>query len=377
MYNIMTPGPTKVHPLVLKARGRVCTNPDLDMNFFEEYRSLCERISKLLHTKNKTFILSGEAILGLESAVASLCEKEDRILVISNGVFGAGFIDFTNIYGGNAVLYEDDVHSGINISKLASYLKEDHNFKFATLVHCDTPSGVLNDIDSICQLLDSYGILSVVDAVSSVFTCDIDVDQSNIDILIGGSQKALSVPPGLTLMTISDRAFQSMEKRKEKIASFYCNLLNIKNYYEEKQFPYTMPIHDIYGLDASICRIEQEKDRYLHHEQYAKAVRSSFVAYGLSLYLNDSYSHGVSTFNVPEHIKCDDILNKMKNDHQIMIAGSFSYLKDKVIRIGHMGENSNMEDITLTLDALDQTLTELGFKGKGKLKDYFLNQLNP
>ncbi|MEG1638831.1 MAG: aminotransferase class V-fold PLP-dependent enzyme, partial [Erysipelotrichaceae bacterium] len=358
------------------ARSEMCTNPDLDESFFTFYHNLCNDISTIFHSKNPSFILAGEAMLGLEASVASLCEKDDRILVISNGIFGRGFVDLVNIYGGNCILYESDPLCGIDPIQLAAFLKKDANFKFATIVHCDTPSGVLNPIEIICPLLHQYGIISIVDSVSSSFSVDIDVEKSMIDILIGGSQKALSAPPGLTILTISETAFQLMKQRKTQIASFYCNLLNMKDYNTNKAFPYTMPISDIKGLSVAIQNFKEDTTVFLRHQAIAKATREAIVEYRLSLYLKDQYSPSVTVINVPDTIKSDDILNTMISDHQIMIAGCFDVLKDKVIRIGHMGENANIEDMVLTLSALDQTLHKLGFKGNGNLSEIFINNMN-
>ena len=122
--------------------------------------------------------MSGEAILGLEAACASLTEKGDRVLVIDNGIFGRGFGDFVQIYGGEVVYFEGEYNKPVEVKNLAEYLKHDSDFKYATLVHCDTPSGVINDIKAICCLLNEYGILSIVDSVSGMFGEAIDVSES-------------------------------------------------------------------------------------------------------------------------------------------------------------------------------------------------------
>ena len=205
-YKIMTPGPVQVPEDVRMARSRSTTNADLDPVFFEEYKETCELISELLHTKNETLILSGEGILGLEAACASMTEAGDRVLVLDNGIYGKGFADFVSMYGGNPTLYTMDERNTLDVDKLREYLKENHDFKYATLVHCDTPSGMLNDIHAICPLLKSYGIMTVVDSVSGMFGNLVDVDAAQIDLLCGGSQKAVSAPPGLTFFTVSDQA---------------------------------------------------------------------------------------------------------------------------------------------------------------------------
>lgn len=239
-YKIMTPGPVQVPENVRLARSLSTTNADLDPQFYDEYKETCELISELLHTKNETLILSGEGILGLEAACASMTEPGDRVLILDNGIYGAGFADFVSMYGGTPVMYTKDYKNVFDVDELDAYLKEDHDFKYATVVHCDTPSGMLNDIHKICPLLKSYGIMTVTDSVSGMFGNEVNVDKAQIDILCGGSQKAVSAPPGLTFVTISDEAKKVMENRKTPIASFYCNLTIFKDYYKNLWFPYTM-----------------------------------------------------------------------------------------------------------------------------------------
>ena len=166
MYKIMTAGPTQVRENVRMSRSLECTNPDLDPAFFDFYKETCEMLSKAMHTENKALILGGEGILGLEAACASLTEPGDRVLVIDNGVFGKGFADFVKIYGGEPVSFVSDYHRPVELSELEAFLQKDNNFKYATVVHCDTPSGVLNDVEEISKLLDRYGIMTVADSVA-------------------------------------------------------------------------------------------------------------------------------------------------------------------------------------------------------------------
>ena len=371
MYKIMTPGPVQVPEKVRMARSRSTTNADLDPVFYDEYKEICELISQQLHTKNETLILSGEGILGLEAACASMTEPGDRVLVLDNGIYGAGFADFVSMYGGQPVLYTTDYLNEINVEELDAYLKEHHDFKYATVVHCDTPSGMLNDVHRICPLLKSYGILTVVDSVSGMFGNELDVDKAQIDLLCGGSQKAVSAPPGLTFVTLSEDAKAAMENRKTPIASFYCNLTIFKDYYKNQWFPYTMPISDIYGLGAAMELIRDDKDLYDRHKKVAKATREAVKASGLKLHLQSGYSDTVTVFNVPEGILADDILDRMQKVHNIMLAGSFGELEGKVIRIGHMGASANISDMLAVMAGLDETLKYLGWQAKGNLLEQF------
>ncbi len=371
MYKIMTPGPTQVKENIRLARAEACTNPDLDETFTEFYKETCQLVSRLLCTENETLILGGEGILGLEAACASLTEPGDRVLVLDNGIFGRGFGDFVSMYGGVPRLYTVDGKNPIAPQALEMFLEKDHDYKYATLVHCDTPSGILNDISVLCPLLARYGILTVVDSVSAMFGEEVRVDDAQVDILCGGSQKAVSAPPGLTFVTISDRAKKVMADRKTPIASFYANLRVFEGYYETKWFPYTMPISDIYGLRTAFDNIAMDGGMLTRHAKIGKACRSALQEAGLKLYLESGYSNTVTVFEVPEGITARNILDIMREEHKIMLAGSLEELDGQVIRIGHMGSNANVKDMSETMEALDLTMEKLGVKLNASLKERF------
>lgn len=372
MYKIMTAGPVQVRENVRMARSLPCTNPDLDLEFYEFYKETCNLFSKALETESRTLILGGEGILGLEAACASLTEPGDRVLVIDNGIFGKGFADFVKIYGGEPVLYTTDYRNPVDTAALEEYLKKDSSFKYATVVHCDTPSGVINDVAEISRILDRYGIMTVADSVAGMFGQPLDCASSKIDILCGGSQKALSAPPGLTMVWVSDRAFKAMEDRKTPIASFYANILVFKDYYENKWFPYTMPISDITGLRQALDNFLADGDVYERHTKIATATRYALQKGGLKLYLESGYSNTVTVLEVPEGMTDEQILRGMEKDYGIMISGCFDVLAGKVVRIGHMGENANTADMTETLRALQGTMEKHGVKISCDLADAFM-----
>lgn len=358
MLKLMTPGPTRVRENVRKARSLETTNPDLDLAFYDYYKETCELISELLNTKNPAYILSGEGILGLEAACASLTEPGNRVLVIDNGVFGRGFADFVRIYAGEPVLYTTDYQEAVDVAALKEFLEQDHAFKYATVVHCDTPSGRLNPIQDICPLLKSYGIITVVDAVASMFGDPVRVDDWQIDLICGGSQKALSAPIGLTFVTVSPDAMKAMKERKTPIASFYANLTVFQNYYEEKWFPYTMPISDIYGLRTALENVKADSEIYARHKAVADYVRTSLQKAGYKIYGNSGFANTVTALEIPEGKTAKAILDGVAEEAGIMLAGSFDVFAGKLIRIGHMGENANMEDAKLTVEALLKVLSK-------------------
>lgn len=369
---IMTPGPTEIHEDVRRTMALNITNPDLDNDFFEYYKETCNKLKGLLNTKEDVLILNGEGILGLEAASASLIEPGDRVLCIDNGIFGNGFGDFAKIYGGDVVYFKGDYRKPIDLEELKAFLEKDSDFKLATLVHCETPSGITNSVDKICPLLKEYGIVSVVDSVSGIGGEPIEVDNWQMDIVLGGSQKCLSASPGLTFLSISEEAWNIILNRETPIKSFYCNLALWKNWYEEKWFPYTQPISNIYSLDIAIDRLLEEGDYLERHEKIGNAVRKAIVKSGLELYPTEGFSNTVTTVLIPNGVTFDDIFNHMVEKHNTMIAGAFDHLKDKVFRIGHMGENCYEEKIYLTLKALDETLKSYGIKINGNIHKHFV-----
>lgn len=372
---MMTPGPTQVAENVRRARSLETTNPDLDPDFYDFYKDTCKLFGELIGTTNPCYILGGEGILGLEAACASLTEPGDRVLVIDNGIFGKGFADFVSLYEGVPVLFTADYHQPLDKEELRAFLEKDSDFKYATLVHSDTPTGLLNPVQSLCPLLKEYGILTVVDSVTGMFAEEVEADAWKMDIVCGGSQKALSAPPGLTMVSVSQDAFAAMHDRKTPIRSFYANLLTFETYYEDQWFPYTMPISDIMGLRQALENVKQDTSHMIRHKLIAEATRTALTEAGLSLYLEQGFASSVTVFYVPDNMTDQDILKRMREKYHIMLAGCFDILKGKVIRIGHMGNNANEKDMKDTLNALGEVLKELGFPVKADMENLFEQEL--
>lgn len=373
---IMTPGPTYIHESVRRALSMEITNPDLDIHFYEFYKETCSVLQKVMNTQNSVLILSGEGILGLEAACASLIEPGDRVLCIDNGIFGKGFGDFAGMYGAEVVYFKTDYREPVHAEELEDFLSVDHRFKLATVVHCETPSGITNPVNFLCPLLKKHGILTVVDSVSAIGGEELKADEWGMDIVLGGSQKCLSAPPGLTFMSISGDAWHAILDRKHPITGFYCNLSLWKNWYEDKWFPYTPPISDIYALKEAADRLRLEDNFISRHARIAKAVRYSLMHAGLELYPKDGFSNTVTTVLVPKGATFNVLYDTMLGDHNIMIAGAFDFLKDKVFRIGHMGENCREETLHITMKALNIVLHKLGIQFKGDLSQLFVEAMH-
>ncbi|MBS5969517.1 MAG: alanine--glyoxylate aminotransferase family protein [Clostridium perfringens] len=374
---IYTPGPTNLRENVRRARALKTTNPDIDVDFVEFYKETCDRFGEIINTKNDCYILSGEGILGLEAACASLTEKGDKVLVLDNGLYGRWFDGFVNMYGGEVTYFSGDYTKEIDVEALSKFLEKNNDFKYATVVHCDTPTGVLNPVDKICPLLKSYGILTVVDSVSAMVGEEFKVDEWQIDIALGGSQKAFSAEPGLTMLSISDDARKVMENRETPIVGFYCNLNIWKNYYKDKWFPYTMPTSDIISLRVAIDNIlEEGKEKVIErHRKIGEATRKSVKEYGLELFLKNGYSNTVTAVEIPEEIGALNLRNHLNKEYNVLMSTSLDRYENKLLRIGHMGENANIEDITYVLNAIDKALKDLGFSSEKQLDKLFIENI--
>lgn len=357
------PGPTNCRQNVLQARAQHMGNPDVDPEFTPYYVSVCQKLQALLGTRNDVHILSGEGMVGLDAAICSLTEPGDRLLVISNGIFGAGFADMAKTYGGQPDVLSFDERRPIDPAAVEEYLNEHSGYKYATLVHCDTPSGVVNSVEHICPLLKRKGILTVVDTVAGMIGETFLADAWGVDVALGGSQKALSAPIGLSFLSISPAAWKAMEERKTPIPSFYCNLLTFKSVVQDQWFPYSMPVHDIAALEVAADNVlEEGLERVVErHARIAGAIRSVLQKNGIELFLEAGHGNTCTAFIPPPPISCDQLLETLRTKFSVTLSGSFGHLKGKVVRIGHMGENAHLEVSCRAMHLLGLALASLGF----------------
>lgn len=369
-YNLMTPGPTNVSDEVLQAMAHNYTNPDLDPEFFTFYAETAKKMNDLVgNATGETYILCGEGILGLEAACASFIEKGDRVLTIANGIFGKGFGDFSRMYGGDVVDFDADPVHGISVEALEAFIDKFGPFKVATLVHCETPSGLSNPVSDIGPMLRRKGILSIVDSVSAIGGEFMKMADWQLDVVLCGSQKALSAPPGLTLVSLSDLALKVLEERKNPVAGFYTNLQIWKGYREKQWFPYTQPIHMIAGLRAALDRVEVDYGE--RHQRLASAVRVAVTTSGLELFAESAHANTVTAVKLPKGLNFKTLFDAMKEEHQILIGGGFDFLENKIFRIGHMGENCSEQKLLVLMDTLDQVFKKLNVPLNHSLKTAF------
>ncbi|MCL9818482.1 pyridoxal-phosphate-dependent aminotransferase family protein [Natronocalculus amylovorans] len=348
---LFTPGPTAVPPEVRDIMAQPQPNPDLDPTFGETYAQLTADLQTVYNTDHDIVVLGGEGILGLEAAVASIVEPGDRVLCISNGRYGDGFADFVTAYGGEPTLISAPYDSGYDLDAIenavAAAAADGAPFTAATMVHCETPTGTLNDLTPVLELLKEHTILSIVDAVSSVGGTPVPTDR--IDICLGGSQKCFSAPPGLTTAAISDHAWEQMEKRNP--TSLYTNFLPWKDVSEG--FPYTHLDVLVSALAVAVDRIVTEgvENVYDRHTEAADRCRERGSELRLPLYPDtERSSPTVTAFYLPGN--ATSIQKEVAESEEIVLATGLGELEDDILRIGHMGYNADVSKVDQVMDAI-------------------------
>jgi len=364
---IYTPGPTDVPDRVLRRMAMPITNPDFDHRFIGFYASVQAKLQALMKTQNDVLIMSGEAFLGLESAVASLVEKGDKVLTISNGLYGDSIMDFVKQYGGIPVRVYGEDNQQIGSEQVEEALDTNQGIKVATFVHCETPSGVINPMEKIARACHKRGIILIADAVSSLGGVPIDVDRWGIDICLGASQKCLSAPPGLALISVSEKAWELIGSRRDKIPGYYLNLWQWNEWWKKnKLFPYTPSISDIYALDEALDMYMEEglESVIERHRIISNAAIAACRAIGLTPYPKTDQDHSptVTAIIKPPTIDEHKLRMLMENRYSVMIAGSWGKLAGNVLRLGNMGYNAQQQKILTVLWALESALKDLGFK---------------
>ncbi|MEY7851393.1 alanine--glyoxylate aminotransferase family protein [Natrarchaeobius sp. A-rgal3] len=366
---LMTPGPTAVPDEIRTRMAEPTLNPDVEPAFFEWYRELTEKLESIYRADGAAaavdderdesnldmVVLGGEGILGLEAAIASLVEDGDRVLCLSNGLYGDGFADFVESYGGEAVTCAVSNRETFEADVVTDALEDDDDgFDVATMVHCETPTGTLNDLEPILDVLDDHGIVSVVDAVSSLGGTPVPTDR--IDVCIGASQKCFSAPPGLTICSISDRAWDRIESVENP--TLYANLEPWRTAVDDEWFPYTHLTANLSGLDAAADLLLEEgmADVFDRHESVATHCRERAAELGLETYPANEGDCSPTVTALDVDGRASELQRVVLEDYGIVLATGLGDHEDEILRIGHMGHNARLDRVERTMDALADVL---------------------
>ncbi|AZH26767.1 pyridoxal-phosphate-dependent aminotransferase family protein [Haloplanus aerogenes] len=347
---LLTPGPTALPPSVREVMSEELINPDVDPAFADRYDALLDKLGTVFDTDDEMVVMGGEGILGLEAAIASTVGPGDHVLCLSNGPYGDGFADFVESYGGESTLVDADYDDSLPLADLERTLAAG-DFDLATMVHCETPTGALNDLSPALALFDDHDVVTVVDAVSSLGGASVPTDR--IDICLGASQKCFSAPPGLAVASVSDAAWDRIEEREPE--SLYTNLLPWHD--AEQPYPYTHLTTLVVALDEALDLLLAEglDAVYDRHREVAAVCRERGSELGLDPYPDpERSSPTVTAFSVPG--RATELQERLRETHDVTLSTGFGDLADDVLRVGHMGYNADVDRVGQAMDALEAEL---------------------
>lgn len=358
---VLTPGPTALPQWVREALARETTNPDLDPQFFQLYQDAVDMLKRLIGAeRGALYIWAGEAMLGLEAAVANAVKPGTKVLVVDNGVYGSGFAELVKMYGGRPVAMGLDWRRAADPAAVERALEREKDVEVVTLVHCDTPSAVYNGLEEIAKIVSSRGALLIVDAVSSIGADRLEFDGWEVGVMIGGSQKALNAPPGLTIMAVSRAALD--RSREVGRGSYYMSYEVWEEWLGRGGFPYTMPDVLVYALRESLRRIHEEglPSVFQRHRAAREAVRRGLAAMGLELYPACAECNCPTATAFKPPVPPAELRRVAWEKYGVLIAGSWGPLEGQLARIGHMGVQASLDYVTTALAAVGASLRDLG-----------------
>lgn len=334
----LVPGPVTVPAAVLAARTQDYPSPDLDPRFGALYRDTQAHLQIILHTSNEIAIALGEAMVVLWGTIKSVVGEGDRVLCVSSGLFGAGFADLAQAAGGAARLVEFPASRVPDPDSVARAARE-FEPTVVTMVHCETPSGTLTPVEAVGKRLREIApdALFIVDAVASAGGVPLNTDGANIDLCLVGTQKCLSAPPDLGIVSVSERAWRRIDRRGYR---GYDALAPFRHASTEQYFPYTHSWHAVAGLNVAcgLLLAEGLERSYARHADIARGWRDAIRAEGLDLFptRDEDCSPTVTAARTPEGVEWS-ALDRALRARGMLVGGNYGELQGKVLRIGHMG----------------------------------------
>ncbi len=363
---LMIPGPTPLPEAVRDVLSRPAVG-HRSAEFKEVLRRVFPGLSWIFRCKNQVFLYTASGTGAMEAALCNTMNPGDRVLVLVNGVFSQRWADIAKTLG----LSIETLDVAHGEAPTPAQLKEalsaagKNAFKAVMLTHSETSTAVLSPIRELAAVVRqiSPDSLVIVDSITSLGAAEFDFDGWDLDIAVSGSQKGFMLPPGLSFLAVSDRAWEA--HRQCQNPGFYFNFTRYQKAQQEDTTPYTPSTPLILGLDVALELMKAEGlDKVTaRHARLQRMTRAGLKAMGLVLFVpNDvEASPSVTAFLPPDGVTVDAVRAGLKKNFGIVIADGQKELKGKIMRIGHLGHVSD-RDVLTTLAALEKTLADLGFR---------------
>jgi alanine-glyoxylate transaminase/serine-glyoxylate transaminase/serine-pyruvate transaminase len=352
------PGPSPVAPSVLHALSRPVLG-HLDPVFLQIMDDLSEGLRQTFRTTNRmTFPVSGTGSAGMEAAVFNLLEPDDTIVVGINGVFGGRMAEEARRAGADVVTVEAEWGTALDIEQLAAAVRSS-NAKVLGLVHAETSTGVGQPLTELRAAVGE-DVFLLVDSVTGLGGSPLDVDAWEIDVCYSGTQKCLSVPPGLAPITFSDRAVEMIRNRSTSVRSWYLDTTLLSAYWDDsassRAYHHTAPISMIYGLHEGVRLVLEEglEARWSRHQNAGTYLQAGLIERGFDMLAPvDVRLPQLTTAILPSDIDDATARNRLLFEHDIEVGGGLGALSGKLWRIGMMGHGATIEAADRILAAID------------------------
>jgi len=366
---LFAPGPTPLPPEVLSAIARPIIHHRTPQ-FRRLFKSVLEDLKYVFQTQQPVIVLASSGTGAMEAAVSNLLSPGDEVLVVRGGKFGERWAEICEAYGVTPVNIDVEWGKAVDPKMVEEAFKTHPQVKALMWQASETSTGVKHPTPELAALCQRYGALSVVDGITAIGVFDVPMDEWGLDVVVGGSQKAFMLPPGLAFIAMSEKAWKMVKDGKSP--RYYFDLEKERKAQEKGDTAYTPAVSMIMGLRASLDLIKKEglKEIFARHAKLAKATREAMKALGLELLAPESPSEAVTAVKVPPGVNGGDIVSILRDKYGVTIAGGQSKLKGKIFRLSHMGYVSN-SDMLLAIGMVEVVLKELGYPvelGKGVAK---------
>ena len=359
--NLMIPGPTPVPENVLSSMSKHPIG-HRSGDFQEIVQKTTEQLKWLHQTTADVLTITGSGTAAMEAGIINTLSKGDQVICGDNGKFGERWVKVARAYGLDVKVVKADWGTPLDPNQFKRILEEDTNekIKAVILTHSETSTGVINDLKSINNEVKNHSkAITIADCVTSLGACNIPMDEWGIDVIASGSQKGYMIPPGLSFVAMSKRAWEA--NNQSNLPKFYLDLKQYLKTVNKNSNPFTPAINLYFALEASLTMMQKEglNNIFARHSRHQKATQEGIKAMGLNLFTKENFGSPAITAVKPENIDAESIRKAIKNDFDILLAGGQDHLKGKIFRIGHLGFVNN-RDIISVISALESTLDKMG-----------------
>ena len=359
---LMGPGPSDVNPRVLAAMARP-TIGHLDPEFVRMMDEIKEMLQYAFQTENGlTLPVSAPGSAGMETCFANLIEPGDKVVVCINGVFGTRMVENVKRMGGEAITVNNAWGTPVDVAAVEETLRVNPEASILAFVHAETSTGVRSDAKALCQLAADNNCLSIVDTVTSLGGIELRVDDWGCDAVYSGSQKCLSCPPGISPITMSEKAVAAIQARNTPIQSWFQDLSLVMGYWgggAKRAYHHTAPVNALYGLHESLVMLQEEgiENSWKRHTAMHTMLRDGAEAMGLRFLVDEDFRlPQLNSICIPEGVDEAAVRTVLLNDYDLEIGAGLGELAGKVWRVGLMGQASIERNVRLFLDAMKAAL---------------------